>query len=146
MKTILGLCLLSLSFQSFAGAQLVSKNDGIIKLTGDSAKVMLKTILKAPVKVTANAYELKMTTKGQNFDSVDEIDIRTYVTGKITCLKSGKSCIVDGSEVRNSRDGWFSPEVGYYRVFGLGKLAQLDEGYFNCGRVYENVACDFKMK
>ena len=147
MKALFMSTLMLVSVASFGQATLVDRQEGIIRLTGEAAEVMLETILKAPVKVEADTYVLTMTTRGQNFNSPGEIDIRTYVTGSISCMQDGSSCIVDGSEMRNSRDGWFSPEVGYYRVFGLGKLSSLDtEGYFNCQTVYANIACDFEIK
>ena len=143
MKTILTVTLSLFMFNSFAGAKLINKDEGKLKLTGIAAEQMLKTILNAPVKVTADSYELTVKTYGQDFN----YNRGLFKTGKITCLKSGESCIVKGTEIKNSRDGLFSPKVGFYRVFGMGTLAKLDKkNYFKCDRVYVNVACDFRIK
>lgn len=143
MKTLVLITLSIFAVNSFAGAKIINKEEGTLKLTGMAAKQMLKTILDAPVKVTSDSYELVVKTYGQDFN----YNRRYFTTGKITCLKTGKSCIVKGSEIRNSRDGWFSPEVGFYRVFGMGTLSKLDKkNYFKCDSVYANVACDFKIK
>ena len=143
MKALALIFISILSLGSFAGARIIDREEGTIKITGEPAQVMLETILKAPVKVEDGSYVLYIKTSGQDFNYWS----RTYATGKISCRKDGSSCIVDGTEVKNSRDGWFAPETGYYRVFGLGTLEGLDEeNYFNCQQVYANVACDFKME
>lgn len=130
------------SLSSFGKVTIEDKEAGIIKLTGADARKMTKIILEAPVLVTEDEYILTVYTHGVDFN----YNRRRFKTGKVSCLQTAKRCFVQGSEIRENGDGWFSPAEGYARVFGLGTLQRLDKKkIFKCDKVYENIACDFKL-
>lgn len=138
---ILALVCLSVNF-AFAKVTILNKKEGKIRLTQEDSRDMLKVILKLPVKVSDDSYTLTLKTEGQDFN----YRRKTFITGSVVCKRDGSRCIVDGTEARTSRDGWFAPEVGFVRVFGLGNLSAVSGGSrFSCGAVYANIACDFEL-